>query len=83
MDLHIFVKQSCSQCPTAKDLGKKLEEQGRVVHYQSLDTAEGMAQALKYGIRSLPTILLMNNGKEEGRWVYPELLSEKEALSLF
>jgi len=82
MNFHIFVKADCPQCPAAKTLGEKLEIGGGSVLYQDLDTAEGMANALKYNVRSLPTILLVDNDKEQSRWIYPELPSEEDALKL-
>lgn len=74
MKLHIFVKDDCPQCPAAKKLGEEVEKLGKPVCYHNVDTPHGMAQALKYMVRSLPVVLLTDSsGKEQQRWLYPEL----------
>jgi len=81
MYFHVFFKANCPQCPTAKVLAEKLESEGASVTYEDLDTATGLAAALKYNVRSVPTILLVNENKEQERWVYPELPTTKEAMA--
>jgi len=68
-EINIFVKADCPQCPRAKVFGNQLEEEGLVVNYCDLDTPTGLAKALKFRIKSLPTILIINSeGEETNRW---------------
>jgi glutaredoxin len=68
-EINIFVRSDCPQCPQAKVYGNKLEEEGLVVNYCDLDTPTGFAKAVKLKVKSLPTILIINeDGEEVNRW---------------
>ena len=69
----IFTKIECPHCSQAKVVGEELSNSGESVKYISLDTAEGLAKSMKYRIRSVPTIMLVTDGSEQERWVYPML----------
>jgi len=79
--LAVFTKVDCPQCPAAKILAESLAADVDIDYYD-LDVPEGMAKALKFGVRSLPTIILLSNNDEQTRWHYPELPTKEEVLKL-
>jgi ribonucleoside-triphosphate reductase len=63
--LLLFVRPACPSCPGAKTAAGKL---GIPVDLVNADTADGMAEAVKRQVFSIPTaILLAHDGKELGR----------------
>ena len=60
--LLLFIRQSCPNCPPAKIAAGKL---GIPVELVSVDTAEGMAEALKRNVLSTPTAILLSPGASE------------------
>ena len=59
----VFVKDGCYKCPSAKEVGMALKEEGLKVLYYDLDTVEGLAEASSYGVLSTPTMIVED--KEE------------------
>ena len=43
MEIKIFTQPQCPACPQAKELGQKLEEQGKNVKYYDIKEPEGRA----------------------------------------
>ena len=65
----IFMRAQCPKCPAAKDLGKKLEQDGVAVFQYDVDTTDGLAEASFYGIRSTPSLLIEDEeGRERACW---------------
>ncbi len=67
--IKIFTKKDCPLCPGAKELGNKLEEQGKKVEYFDIETDVGLAEASFYTVLSTPSIIFTNqNGDEINSW---------------
>lgn len=84
-EINIFIKADCPQCPQAKNFGNKLEEEGFTINYCDLDTPAGFAKAVKLKVKSLPTIMVINEeGEEVNRWGivnFPEIEDIKNILN--
>lgn len=65
-----FWAEWCGPCrmvsPILEKLGKSLSDEIKIV---KLNVDENQELASNYGIRSIPTLLLFQNGKETGRMV--------------
>jgi thioredoxin 1 len=65
-----FWAEWCGPCrmvsPILEKLGKSLSDEIKIV---KLNVDENQELALNYGIRSIPTLLLFQNGQETGRMV--------------
>ncbi|MDR2111222.1 MAG: hypothetical protein LBP32_07925 [Spirochaetaceae bacterium] len=60
-----FTRPACPACPPARDAAGRL---GVPVDLVNADTAEGLAEAVKWNVLSTPTaILLTGDGRELGR----------------
>ncbi len=65
----IFTRAQCPKCPAAKDLGKRLEQEGVTVFQYDVDTTEGLAEASFYSIFSTPSLMIEDEeGKEVAGW---------------
>ncbi|MDI6822052.1 MAG: thioredoxin family protein [Actinomycetota bacterium] len=63
----LFWKPDCPICPAAKALIANIDVDN--VEYYNLDEANGLAEAVFYGIMSTPSIVITNdNGKEIHSW---------------
>ena len=60
--LLLFIRAGCPNCPPAKIAAGKL---GIPVDLVNVDTAEGMAEALKRSVLSTPTAILLSPGASE------------------
>jgi len=82
MVLKVFTQPGCPACPPAKALAKKLEKEIKV-DYVDVSKPEGLDEALKYGVMSTPTLILMDK-KVEKIWTFTpsesEVLQEIERL---
>ena len=79
----VFVKDGCYKCPSAKEVGSVLHEEGLEVLYYDIDTVDGLAEASFYGVLSTPTMIVED--KEENpladfRGVVPTPQQVKEIL---
>lgn len=68
MEVKIFWQPGCPACPPAKELGKKLEEEGKVVRYFNVKEVEGLTEAAMHGLMSTPSIVIIKKGKEIKSW---------------
>ena len=83
MVLKIFWKKDCPNCPKAKVLGKKLEDEIKV-QYCNIDTVDGLSEACMLNVMSTPTMVLVddeNNEMDSWRGLVPNLEQIKEKLS--
>ena len=83
MILKLFWKKDCPNCPEAKELGKKLEDDISV-QYCNIDTVDGLSEACMLNVMSTPTIVLVddeNNEIESWRGLVPDLEQIKERIS--
>jgi glutaredoxin len=78
MTLKIFIQPGCPACPSAKELGKKLEKKIKVEYF---DTSEpkGLAEATFYGVMATPTLILVEN-KDKVKKTWIGTPDEKEVL---
>ncbi|MBR9675875.1 thioredoxin family protein [Candidatus Woesearchaeota archaeon] len=65
MKIKIFWKNDCPNCPSAKELGKKLEDDGVKVEYFSLDDAAGLAEGVMYDVMATPSIICCDDKNKE------------------
>ena len=69
MLIKIFSKEECPNCPPAKELGKKLESEGKKVEIFSLDEADGLSEAMFNDVMSTPSVIVIDDDKKEKmRW---------------
>ena len=61
------LKFSASWCNPCKNLQKSLQENEDVLKYkvEDIDIDESLEESQKYGIRSVPTIVLLNDDNKE------------------
>ncbi len=68
MEVKIFWQEQCPDCPPAKELGKKLEEQGVNVSYHDIKDVDGLAAAAMFGIMSTPSVVVAEGDSEIASW---------------
>jgi len=70
----IFTSDSCPRCPTAKELGARLQRRDVPVTYYDVATAEGLAEATFYHVLATPAILIIEQETVIAAWrgVVPE-----------
>lgn len=61
-----FSAQWCGPCRLFKPIMQELQNEG--LNIQFLDADTDMNEAGLYGIRSVPTCILLENGSEIDRW---------------
>ena len=64
-----FFAEWCGPCKMLEPVLKELSEEMTEVEFFNADTDANMELAMKYGIQSIPALLLFKNGKEAGRTV--------------
>lgn len=68
MKLKLFTQPTCPKCPAAKELVKKIEHKVNVEQHD-IQTEDGLAEALEYGIMSTPSIVIIDNDDDVlGEW---------------
>lgn len=68
MEVKIFWQEQCPNCPPAKELGKKLEEQGIKVTYHDIKNVDGLTTATLFGIMSTPSVVVAEGDSEIASW---------------
>lgn len=63
--IKIFYKNDCPMCPMAKRLKDNLIEKNINVSEFNVETADGLAEAAFYGVKSLPTIIIEDEKENE------------------
>ena len=65
--VQVFTSPTCPHCPPTKKLVETVANERDDVIYQEMSTAtpEGSAGAQKYGIMSVPTIIITGPGSEQ------------------
>ncbi|HLB25450.1 MAG TPA: thioredoxin family protein [Nitrospirota bacterium] len=79
----VFVKDGCNKCPAAKDVAGRLKNEGFEVHEFHMETAEGLAEGVYYGVMSTPTLMVVDiddNAVTSWRGVVPGVDEVKTAL---
>lgn len=81
--IKLFVKEGCGLCPSAKEVGSRLTQEGLRVQCYDLDTADGLAEASYYGILSTPTMIIEDDNEKmlaDFRGTVPTVQQIKNAL---
>ena len=60
---------SASWCQPCKMLGPIMESVSDQVNYQKIDVDNNQELSIKYGVRNIPTLVLVENGEAKGRLV--------------
>ena len=79
----VFVKDGCAKCPSAKEVGGLLLQEGLEVLYYDIDTVDGLAEATYYGVLSTPTMIVENSEEKllaDFRGTVPTVEQVKEVL---
>ena len=82
--IKLFVKEGCGLCPSAKEVGLRLTQEGLRVQCYDLDTADGLAEASYYGILSTPTMIIEDDNEKmlaDFRGMVPTVQQIKNALT--
>ena len=79
----VFVKDGCAKCPSAKEVGGLLLQEGLEVLYYDIDTVDGLAEATYYGVLSTPTMIVEDSEEKmlaDFRGTVPTVEQVKEIL---
>ena len=68
MEVKIFWQEKCPNCPPAKELGKKLEEEGIKVEYHNVKEVDGLTVATLFGVMSTPSVAVTEGDNEIASW---------------
>ena len=60
---------SAAWCQPCKMLGPIMESVSDQVNYQKIDVDNNQELSIKYGVRNIPTLVLIENGEAKGRLV--------------
>jgi thioredoxin 1 len=61
-----FSAEWCSPC---RMLGPTMQSIAGQINYQKVDVDKDRELPIKYGVRNIPTLVLLENGKEKNRLV--------------
>ena len=64
MKLKVFTKTDCPKCPIAKELGQKIEKEGKTVEWFDLDQEEGLTEAVYFDVLSTPSLIVTDEDDE-------------------
>jgi len=69
MNLKIFTKDNCPNCPPAKAIAENLEKKGFSISYYDLGSLDGLSEAVYHDIMSTPSMVIVDdNNKEVHSW---------------
>ena len=73
MEIWVFGREECPNCKVAKTCVDKLIKNNgisaSVKHvYYDMDTVDGLAEGAFHDVRSIPTTIIHNDGKDIARW---------------
>jgi thioredoxin 1 len=75
-----FYAEWCGPCQMMKPVFDKLSKEITDVHFYKVDVDENQTSAEKFGVRSIPTIIFLKDGKEVDRaigFVHEEVFKQK------
>lgn len=84
VSVKVFVKDGCSKCPAARAVAVNLIKEGYNVDEYCMETAEGLAEGVFYGVLSTPTMLVVDRDDMplvSWRGVVPPLEDVRSAMS--
>jgi hypothetical protein len=73
VEIWVFGREECPNCKVAArnvdDFLEKNDIVGSVKHvYYDMDTVDGLAEGAFHDVRSIPTTIVRDNGKNVARW---------------
>lgn len=68
MIVKIFWQEGCPHCPSAKNLGKELENNGIKVEYYNIKTVDGLTESTFFNVMSTPSFVITDGNKEIKSW---------------
>ena len=60
---------SAEWCGPCKQLGPTMEGLRGQINYTKIDVDQDQESSIKYGVRNIPTLILLENGETKGRLV--------------
>jgi thioredoxin 1 len=72
---------SAAWCGPCKTLGPIMESASGQVNFQKIDVDNNPELSAQYGVRNIPTLVLINNGQEVGRKV--GVLTKEQILNFY
>jgi thioredoxin 1 len=72
---------SAAWCGPCKTLGPIMESLSGQINYQKIDVDKDQDQSIKYGIRNIPTLILIENGEVKDKKV--GVLSKGQILNFY
>jgi thiol-disulfide isomerase/thioredoxin len=82
MLIKIFWQPECPKCPTAKELGESLKNEGLNVEFFNIKEVDGLAESLFYDVLSTPSVVVLDSGEKKAAWYgeVPEIEEIKDIL---
>ncbi len=69
MEMKVFWKKDCPNCPKAKKLAGEFEGNGARVRYLDIETVDGLTEATMINVKSTPSIIITDEkGNEKAGW---------------
>ena len=72
---------SATWCGPCKTLGPIMESLSGQINYQKIDVDKDQDQSIKYGVRNIPTLILIKNGEVKDKKV--GVLSKDQILNFY
>ena len=72
---------SAAWCGPCKTLGPIMESLSGQINYQKIDVDKDQDQSIKYGVRNIPTLILIENGEVKDKKV--GVLSKDQILNFY
>ena len=73
-----FTAKWCGPCKQLAPIMKQLEEENKDVEFETIDLDNDKELASEYGVKSIPTLIFLKDGKEVDRLVGGKSKSEIE-----
>ncbi len=68
MEIKIFWKEGCPNCPEAKKIGNILKDEGHNVAFHDIESLNGLTEATIHNVMSTPSIIITHNDEEKKAW---------------
>ena len=66
-NVYYFTADWCQPCKKTKPIVEELNREQNVIHFQMIDVDDNTELVSSFGIRSVPTFILFENGIEKNR----------------